>query len=113
MGDRLANKIYEIVSTGELRRLENVDKEKERIIKMFQNIHGVGLVTAQQFYAQVCVVQAQARMCIACACMTVPIRINHCACLFNQITTVPLLCLQYSGARGKFNLVVKYVPLCL
>ena len=53
MGDRLADKIYEIVSRGDLRRLENVDKEKERIIKMFKNIHGVGLITAQQFYAQV------------------------------------------------------------
>ena len=53
IGERLANKVYEIVSTGQLRRLENVDKEKERIIEMFKNIHGVGLVTAQQFYAQV------------------------------------------------------------
>lgn len=53
MGDRLAQKIMEIVSTGELRRLEAVDKERERIIDMFKNIHGVGQVTAQQFYAQV------------------------------------------------------------
>jgi DNA polymerase/3'-5' exonuclease PolX len=53
VGDRLANKIFEIVSTGQLRRLENVDKEKERIVEMFKDIHGVGQVTAQQFYAQV------------------------------------------------------------
>ena len=53
VGDRLAEKIYEIVSRGGLRRLDNVDKEKQKTIDMFKNIHGVGLVTAQQFYAQV------------------------------------------------------------
>lgn len=53
VGDRLADKIYEIVSIGGLRRLENVDKEKEGTIDMFKNIHGVGQITAQQFYAQV------------------------------------------------------------
>ena len=30
-----------------------MDKEKERIIDMFKNIHGVGHVTAQHFYARV------------------------------------------------------------
>ncbi len=53
MGERLANKIYEIASTGRLRRLENVDKKKEGIIDMFKNVHGVGQITAQQFYARV------------------------------------------------------------
>ena len=53
VGERLAEKIFEIVSTGKLRRLEHVDKEKERVVDMFKNIHGVGQVTAQQFYAQV------------------------------------------------------------
>ena len=57
VGERLANKIYEIVSSGCLRQLENVDKEKERIIDMFKNIHGVGQITAQRFYAQVCTVE--------------------------------------------------------
>ena len=53
VGERLADKIYEIVTSGRLRRLENVDHEKENVIKMFTNIHGVGQVIAQQFYAQV------------------------------------------------------------
>ena len=53
VGERLANKIYEIVSSGRLRRLENVDKERERILQVFRNIHGVGQITANQFYAQV------------------------------------------------------------
>jgi len=53
VGERLAAKIVEIASSGNLRRLENVDKEKERIINMFKNIHGVGHITAQQFYARV------------------------------------------------------------
>lgn len=52
VGDRLAEKIFEIVSTGKLRRLDHVDKEKERVVDMFKNIHGVGQVTAQTFYAQ-------------------------------------------------------------
>ncbi len=53
VGERLAAKIFEIASSGNLRRLDNVDKEKERIIDMFKNIHGVGHVTAQNFYARV------------------------------------------------------------
>ena len=53
VGKRLADKIMEIVSSGGLRRLENVDKEKEAVISLFTNIHGVGQTTAHQFYAQV------------------------------------------------------------
>ena len=53
MGERLANKIYEIITSGHLRRLDNVDQEKEKVITMFKNIHGVGATTAQQFYAKV------------------------------------------------------------
>lgn len=53
VGERLADKVYEIMCSGQLRRLENVDREKESVIEIFQNIHGVGQVTAQQFYAQV------------------------------------------------------------
>ena len=52
VGKRLADKIMEIVSSGQLRRLEYVDKEKERVISLFLNIHGVGQTTAHQFYAQ-------------------------------------------------------------
>ena len=53
MGERLANKIYEIITSGHLRRLDNVDQEKEKVITMFKDIHGVGATTAQQFYAKV------------------------------------------------------------
>ena len=53
VGERLAEKIWEIVSSGRLRRLEHVDHEREAVMSLFKNIHGVGLVTAQQFYAQV------------------------------------------------------------
>ncbi len=53
VGERLAAKIWEIISSGGLRRLEHVDKQKERTIDMFKKIHGVGPTTAQQFYAQV------------------------------------------------------------
>lgn len=49
----MADKIFEIVSSGKLRRLDIVDKEKERVVDMFKNVHGVGQVTAQQFYAKV------------------------------------------------------------
>lgn len=62
VGERLADKIYEIVSLGRLRRLDNVDKEKEKVIEMFKNIHGVGVVIAQQFYAQV------SAATVACRC---------------------------------------------
>ena len=54
MGERLANKIYEIITSGHLRRLDQVDQEKEKVITMFKGIHGVGATTAQQFYARVC-----------------------------------------------------------
>ena len=53
VGERLADKIYEIITSGHLRRLDNVDHEKEKIIEMFKGIHGVGATTAQQFYAKV------------------------------------------------------------
>ena len=53
VGERLADKIYEIITSGHLRRLDNVDHEKEKVIEMFKNIHGVGATTAQQFFAKV------------------------------------------------------------
>lgn len=71
VGERLANKVYEIVTMGGLRRLDNVDKERERVIDMFKNIHGVGLITAQQFYAQVRQILAYARKCLHECCVCV------------------------------------------
>ncbi len=53
VGESLAAKIWEIISSGHLRRLDQVNSEKEMIIDMFKYVHGVGQVTAQQFYAQV------------------------------------------------------------
>ena len=49
----MAGKIWEIISSGQLRRLENVDQEREAVLSLFTKIHGVGLQTAQQLYAQV------------------------------------------------------------
>lgn len=56
MGERLANKIYEIITSGHLRRLDQVDQDKEKVITMFKGIHGVGATTAQQFYAKVWII---------------------------------------------------------
>ena len=53
VGKRLADKIYEIVSSGHLRRLDHIDKAKQSVIDLFKGIHGVGQIVAEQFYAQV------------------------------------------------------------
>lgn len=55
MGERLARKIEEIITSGGLRRLEAVDMEKQAVLTAFTKIHGVGQQVAQQFYAQVSV----------------------------------------------------------
>ncbi|XP_019849408.1 PREDICTED: DNA polymerase lambda-like isoform X1 [Amphimedon queenslandica] len=52
VGKRLADKIYEIVSSGHLRRLDHIDKAKQSVIDLFKGIHGVGQIVAEQFYAQ-------------------------------------------------------------
>lgn len=56
VGKRLAQKIEEIISSGGLRRLEAVDKEKQATLTAFTMIHGVGQTVAEQFYAQVSMV---------------------------------------------------------
>lgn len=53
IGERLADKVYEIISSGRLRRLDHVDREKENTIKMFMGVHGIGQTTAEQFYTRV------------------------------------------------------------
>ena len=53
MGERLARKIEEIITSGGLRRLEAVDMEKQAVLTAFTKIHGVGQQVAQQLYAQV------------------------------------------------------------
>jgi len=52
VGKRLADKIWEIVSSGHLRRLDHID-EKESVAKMFGKIWGVGPTCAQRFVALV------------------------------------------------------------
>ena len=54
VGKRLADKIWEIVNSGHLRRLDHID-EKQAVIDMFGKIWGVGPTCAQRFVALVCV----------------------------------------------------------
>jgi DNA polymerase lambda len=53
VGKRVADKIYEIVSSGHLRRLDHIDKDKQIVIDLFKGVHGIGQVLAEQYYAQV------------------------------------------------------------
>ena len=52
VGKRLADKIWEIVSSGHLRRLDHID-EKQAMVDMFGKIWGVGPTCAQRFVALV------------------------------------------------------------
>jgi DNA polymerase/3'-5' exonuclease PolX len=54
IGKRIADKIWEIVQTGDLSKLENL-KSREDInsVKLFTSIHGIGPTTAQNFISQV------------------------------------------------------------
>ncbi|KAF3131845.1 hypothetical protein TWF703_007565 [Orbilia oligospora] len=52
VGDRLAKKIVEIVSTDRLQRLEYAKLDpKDQILKLFHGIYGVGLVQARKLVA--------------------------------------------------------------
>ena len=53
VGERLAGKIEEIISSGGLRQQDAEDKEKQAVLSAFTKIHGVGQTMAQQFYAQI------------------------------------------------------------
>ena len=54
VGDRLADKIYEIIQTGDLTKLDEMNSREDiNSIKLFTNIHGVGPTIAQQFVARV------------------------------------------------------------
>ncbi|KAK2000805.1 hypothetical protein LX36DRAFT_602549 [Colletotrichum falcatum] len=53
VGQRLADKIEEIVATNRLRRLESAEKEPmDKVLQMFLNIYGVGSVQASHFISQ-------------------------------------------------------------
>jgi DNA polymerase lambda len=48
VGERLADKIWEIAQSGHLRRLDHVD-EKEKLVETFKKIWGVGATSARRF----------------------------------------------------------------
>ena len=48
VGDRLADKIYEIVQSGHLRRLDHINEE-EKLVDVFKKIWGVGATSARRF----------------------------------------------------------------
>ena len=54
VGKAIANKIWEIIETGELKKLESLKKRDDlSSLKLFTNVHGVGPITAQSFIQQV------------------------------------------------------------
>lgn len=54
VGKRLADKIWEIIQTGDLTKLSILDSRDDiNAIKLFTNVHGIGPTTAQSFVAQV------------------------------------------------------------
>ncbi|KAK1597946.1 uncharacterized protein LY79DRAFT_646887 [Colletotrichum navitas] len=53
VGQRLADKIEEIVTTDRLQRLESAEQEPmDKVLQMFLNIYGVGSVQASRFVSQ-------------------------------------------------------------
>ena len=53
MGERLAKKVWEIIETGHLQRLDHVDPKVE-LLKLFIGVWGAGPKTAEQWIAKVC-----------------------------------------------------------
>lgn len=54
VGSRIADKIWEIVETGNLRKLDELSSRDDiNSVKLFTNVHGIGPTTAQYFIAQV------------------------------------------------------------
>ncbi|KAI0031781.1 Nucleotidyltransferase, partial [Vararia minispora EC-137] len=51
VGAKTANKILEIVRTGELRRLKYADTEDVRVVRLFNGIYGAGLQISWRWYA--------------------------------------------------------------
>ena len=52
VGERLAKKVWEIIETGHLKRLDNVDPKIETL-KLFNGVWGAGPKTAEQWQARV------------------------------------------------------------
>ena len=53
VGERLAKKIWEIIETGHLRRLDHLDPKMDAI-NLFADVWGAGPKTAEVWVAQVC-----------------------------------------------------------
>jgi hypothetical protein len=54
VGKAIARKIWEIIETGQLKKLDSLKKRDDLgPLKLFTNIHGVGPITAQSFIQQV------------------------------------------------------------
>ena len=54
VGKRLAEKIWEIAESGELRKLNEFKSSDEiRVIEMFKDLWGAGATTARAWYQQV------------------------------------------------------------
>ena len=54
VGKRLAEKIWEIAESGELRKLNEFKSSDEiRVIEMFKDVWGAGAATARTWYQQV------------------------------------------------------------
>lgn len=53
LGESLADKIWEIISSGRLRKLDHLSEDKDTSsISLFSNLWGAGLVTANKWFAQ-------------------------------------------------------------
>ena len=53
VGQRLADKIWEIVESGELRKLDEITSSEEmKVLELFKNIWGAGAHTARTWYQQ-------------------------------------------------------------
>ena len=54
MGTRLADKIWEIAESGELRKLNEFNADEDiKVIELFTNVWGAGAHTARQWFQQV------------------------------------------------------------
>ncbi|EPQ56001.1 DNA polymerase beta, N-terminal domain-like protein, partial [Gloeophyllum trabeum ATCC 11539] len=54
VGEKTAQKIMEILDTGELKRIETENTEDVKVTALFRGIYGVGSQTAFQWYAAGC-----------------------------------------------------------
>lgn len=52
VGKRIADKVVEIMESGELRRLKHVDPKME-VIQLFMGVWGAGPETAKKWYSEV------------------------------------------------------------